>query len=141
MCGDGQNHGGYLATAGGYEADKSHTLKMATKTDLVKLILSKRGNVSAVARSYRVSRKAIMDWIEEDPEAQRALKDARETALDDGEDALGKAVKKGEPWAVCFLLKTQGKERGYIERNEVTGKDGDSIKIVVQYANPDPDPT
>lgn len=113
---------------------------MATnKPDLAKLILTKRGNISAVAKSYRVTRGTVYEWIQADPEAQQALKDARETALDDGEDSLGKAVKKGEPWAVCFLLKTQGKGRGYVEQNNV--EHGGAIKIVVEYANPDVDAT
>lgn len=101
---------------------------MATRTDLIKLILSKRGNVSALARSYRVSRQAVLNWINEDPEAQQALKDARETALDNAEDALGNAVKNGDAWAVCFFLKTQGKGRGYVERQELSGKDGGPIE-------------
>jgi hypothetical protein len=29
-----------------------------------------------------------------------------------------------EAWAVCFTLKTIGKGRGYVERNEVTGANG-----------------
>lgn len=103
------------------------------------MILSKRGNVSALAKSYRVSRKAVLDWIAEDPAAQQALKDARETALDNAEDALGNAVKKGEAWAVCFYLKTQGKGRGYVEKSEIDH--GGQIKIVVEYADPNADPT
>ena len=27
-------------------------------------------------------------------------------------------MKAGEAWAVCFLLKTRGKKRGYTERQE-----------------------
>lgn len=33
--------------------------------------------------------------------------------LDHAESSLQKAVLKGEAWAVCFFLKTQGKSRGY----------------------------
>lgn len=39
-----------------------------------------------------------------------------EVHLDIAEDALIKAVKVGEAWAVCFYLKCKGKGRGYIER-------------------------
>jgi hypothetical protein len=58
-----------------------------------------------------------------------ALEDSRETTLDNAEDKLGLAVKKGEAWAICFLLKTQGKSRGYVERIEQTGADGGAIQI------------
>ena len=32
--------------------------------------------------------------------------------------SLFKAIQTGEAWAVCFYLKTQGKDRGYVERYE-----------------------
>ena len=35
----------------------------------------------------------------------------------------------GEPWAVAMVLKTIGKHRGYVERQEVTGADGGSITV------------
>lgn len=32
-----------------------------------------------------------------------------------------------KPWAICFFLKTKGKDRGWLERAEVTGKDGKDL--------------
>ena len=51
--------------------------------------------------------------------------------LDVGELSLLRAVQNGEAWAVCFLLKTQGKQRGYIERAEISGPDGGAIGLEV----------
>lgn len=39
--------------------------------------------------------------------------------LDFAEAKLLEAVGRGEAWAICFLLKTQGKGRGYVERQEI----------------------
>src|SRR5262249_13598010 len=39
--------------------------------------------------------------------------------VDAAESALLRAVLAGEAWAVCFCLKTQAKDRGYVERQEV----------------------
>jgi hypothetical protein len=39
----------------------------------------------------------------------------------------------GEPWAVAMVLKTIGKSRGYVERQEVTGADGGKVQI--EYVN------
>ena len=77
------------------------------------------GNVAAVARRFSVSRQAILKRINKSEPLQQILEDAREGMLDEGEASLYRAVKQGEAWAVCFFLKTQGKRRGYTEKNEI----------------------
>lgn len=75
------------------------------------------GNVHAIARYFKVTRTAVLRVIHNTPSLQQLLDDAREGILDEVEGSLYKAAKKGEGWAVCFFLKTQGKKRGYIERD------------------------
>ena len=41
-----------------------------------------------------------------------------ESKLDNTESVLYNRAMHGEAWAVTFLLKTQGRGRGYIERGE-----------------------
>ena len=53
--------------------------------------------------------------------------------LDNTESALYVAALRGEAWAVCFLLKTQGKSRGYVERAELTGKRGGPLRIKTKH--------
>jgi len=97
--------------------------------DIADLITKKRGNVSAVARSLKNARKTIYQKINNSEYLKSALQDARETTLDNAEDKLGLAIKKGAPWAICFTLKTLGKSRGYVERIEQTGADGGAIQV------------
>jgi hypothetical protein len=49
----------------------------------------------------------------------------------------------GEPWAVQFRLRTKGKGRGYVERvqQEVSGKDGEPLQVVIKYADANPNVT
>jgi hypothetical protein len=82
-------------------------------------LVALRGNVSAVARRYKVARSAVQQMIAARPELQSIRDDARQTRIDEAEDALDRAVRRGEGWAVCFTLKTLGRERGYIERHEM----------------------
>jgi hypothetical protein len=49
--------------------------------------------------------------------------------IDDAESEIYKQFKKGNTAALIFFLKTQGKQRGYVERQEITGKDGNSITV------------
>lgn len=66
--------------------------------------------------------------MERYPTVAQAIKDEREALVDLGELALYKQVQNGEAWAVTLLLKTLGKDRGYVERSEHTGKDGGAVE-------------
>ena len=44
---------------------------------------------------------------------------------------LHKQIKDGSTAATIFLLKTKGKKRGYVERQEITGADGYPTEIEV----------
>jgi hypothetical protein len=52
-----------------------------------------------------------------------------EIMLDFGEHKLMERVAKGDTLATMFLLKTKGKRRGYIERQEVA-HEGDVVKQI-----------
>lgn len=104
------------------------------------LIEKHRGNVSAISRVLKQPRSTIHKLISDDPVLARLLADERERMIDNAEEGLNSAVDKGEAWAVCFTLKTQGKERGYTERSEVTGKDGVDLmppKVIVEIVSND----
>jgi hypothetical protein len=103
--------------------------KKPSVDELIKRIEDTKGNVAAVARSYGVSRVAVYNWMNESAGCRQALEDARETMLDNAESILYKKVLEGSTPELLFFLKTQGKRRGYVERSEVTGADGDAIPI------------
>lgn len=77
------------------------------------------GNVAAVARTLGTSRKTIHNRINESAILQKALRDARESMLDNAESVLYRKVLDGSTPELIFFLKTQGRSRGYIERNEL----------------------
>lgn len=102
------------------------------------------GILSDIAANFGVTRQSVYNWCEADPEFKQALEDSRERFIDLAESNLRKLVagvpaietnEKGEKqfagWAerpsetaIIFTLKTRGKKRGYVERQEVTGADG-----------------
>jgi len=51
------------------------------------------------------------------------------------ESKLYSKALAGDTTSMIFFLKTQGKKRGYIERQEITGEDGNELVIKVIYAN------
>ena len=92
----------------------------AGKKAISEKITEKRGNLSAVARSFGRSRTWIYKTLNDKyPELWDVVEDARESLIDDAESELQKQMFKGNITALIFFLKTQGKKRGYIERQEI----------------------
>lgn len=78
-------------------------------------LIKNYGNVSAAARALGVSHASLFYNIKKKKRLQKARVEARETTLDLAEHGLLKAVRDEKPWAICFMLKCQGKHRGWIE--------------------------
>lgn len=60
----------------------------------------------------------ISDRIKESPYLQMIVQECREARIDAAERNLSKLVDNNNLGAVCFLLKTLGKNRGYIETSQ-----------------------
>lgn len=102
------------------------------------------GILSDIAANLGVERSTIYTWCNDDEQFAQALEDSRERFVDLAESNLRKllpafrpskrtrmAEKRFAGWierpsetAIIFTLKTRGKKRGYVERQEVTGADG-----------------
>lgn len=98
-------------------------------SQILPLIEKYKGNIASVARSLGCTRQTIYNHIKKHPTLQQALDDARQTMLDNAESVLYNKVVTGDTTALIFFLKTQGKSRGYTERQEVTGANGEPMKI------------
>lgn len=78
-----------------------------------------RGMVAVAARSLGCNRSTVYDYIRKYASVREARDEAREFTTDTAELKLYEAIQAGDPWAVQFYLKTQGKDRGYTERTEL----------------------
>ena len=114
------------------------------KKRLLKALKKSLGVVTTACDAVGVGRTTYYEYYKNDPEFKRAVDDLSNVALDFAESKLfekingvqiGKETKDGlavynvppSDTALIFYLKTKGKNRGYIERQEFTGKDGDSL--------------
>ncbi len=93
------------------------------------LIDEYHGNISAIARKLAVSRNTLYSLINKTHSLKLALKEAREKMVDNVESTLYSKALDGDTACMIFFLKTQGKERGYVERQEVTGADGGAVIV------------
>ena len=94
-----------------------------TNEEVIEALNKSGGFVTYAAKQLGVTYQAINWRIKHNQELQDIVEAHRQGYLDMGETKLLKALKDNQPWAICFFLKCQGKERGYIERTQLTGKD------------------
>jgi len=99
------------------------------KTDVEKAIKDSMGLVTVAARRLGISRSRFYQLKEKWPEMDEWITEEREALLDLTESKLIKNVTAGREASIFFTLKTLGKHRGFIERSEITGKDGEPIKL------------
>ena len=122
-----------IEKGGVLNAPTQTTPKKRITVDLVLASLrASKGMVSIAARRAGCDRSTIYEYIKKYPSVAAALADERETMTDTAELALYSAIQDKEAWAVCFYLKTQGKGRGYVERQELTGPNGAPIEMTVR---------
>lgn len=96
------------------------------------------GNVAEACRITGIARSAFYRWKEEDKKFQKALEevDPKESFKDFVELAAVKKIKEGDTAMIIFAAKSKLKDRGWIERQEITGADGDKLNaITVEIIN------
>ena len=87
------------------------------------------GVVTSACRLAEVPRSVFYEWIAADPDFAKSVKELEDVALDFAETSLFKQIQKGEAAATIFYLKTKGKRRGFIERQEIAGPDGGPVSV------------
>lgn len=108
--------------------------------DIVEALNASKGMVYVAARQLNCSANTIYSYAKQYPEVQEAIDQQRGLMVDTAELALWKALQAGEAWAVSLTLKTLGKQRGYVERQELTGGNGAPLDIVIRrIEKPDAD--
>ena len=91
------------------------------------------------ARGLGCSIRTLRAYRRRYPSLQKVVDDCVEANLDLAEQQLIKAIENGSLSAIVFYLKTKGRRRGYAERREAAGKDGETLSLgeVTIFALPD----
>lgn len=114
------------------------------KEAFLSILQKKNYNVSKACKAFGIDRGRYYVWLKEKWFAQ-AIEYLHEEDLDDSEETL-RLLRKGVPkkddkgnitgWiikpeitATIFHLKTKGKSRGYVERNENINIERDDVNI------------
>jgi hypothetical protein len=108
-----------------------------TAEQVIEALKASAGIQAAAARRLGCDRNTIANYIKRYATVRQALEEARDTTIDLAESKLIEKVQAGEWPAIAFTLKTVGRHRGYVERSEVTGQDGEPLPIAIINIDPD----
>lgn len=97
--------------------------------DVAVALIRYQGNLTNVARKLARSRRVIETYISREPKLRELAEDLQEQFIDLTEDKLRGLVVAGDPSSVRYVLSTLGKKRGFVTRNEVSGKDGEGLSV------------
>jgi hypothetical protein len=89
----------------------------ATLADVKLALTLAGGNLTKAAEVLGVSRRLLARKIEITPVLEKILDDIKQQNLDMVEEKLLDQAEMGNVTAITFYLRTQGKERGYTEKN------------------------
>lgn len=82
------------------------------------------GVVTTACKKVGIGRTTFYGWLKEDLKFAKEVEDIQNIALDFVESKLFENIRSGKTAEMIFYLKSKGKKRGYVERQEITGADG-----------------
>jgi len=98
--------------------DRKTTTK-EKKAYMIEILISQLGIVMVACRQVGISRETHYKWIKKDKKYAQAVEDVKYNTKDAGEHYLLKLMKEGNASATIFFNKTQNKDRGYYEKQEL----------------------
>ena len=110
------------------------------KKKMLEALIKTRGIVTYAADNAGIDRTTHYVWCEQDPDYKKKVEDIAEIALDAAENSLHGQIDEKNTAATIFYLKTKGKKRGYIEKQEIgfTDPDGNAMQILFKPSQDEP---
>ena len=98
---------------------KKSTNSAPHKKAMIAALEKSLGIVTVACKNVGIDRSTHYQWLKDDADYAKSVKDIENIAVDFAESQLHKSIQKGSDTATIFYLKTKGKSRGYIEKSEV----------------------
>jgi len=100
-----------------------------TAQHIIEAIGKAAGLLTVAAKNSGISYTTVNRYVHDFPSVAQAVHQAKERMLDFAEGKLYEKIKGGDNICILFYLKTQGKARGYIERQEFANPIGESFRV------------
>lgn len=92
--------------------------RAAKKETFLISLANNNGNITNACIDANIGRRTYYDWLEDEKFAEN-VENVQESLLDLAESKLMENINKNDNTSIIFFLKTKGKKRGYIEKQEV----------------------
>jgi len=89
------------------------------KKAMIQALEKSLGVVTTASKIAGIHRDTHYQWLKTDPLYKTEVNQIDNITLDFAESQLHKQIQEGNTTATIFYLKTKGKKRGYIERQEI----------------------
>jgi hypothetical protein len=107
------------------------------KKDMLTALEKSLGIVTSACKVVGIDRVTHYRWLKEDEEYRNAVEEIDNVSLDFAESKLHSRINEGSDTAIIFYLKTKGKKRGYVERQEIAGVQDAPLKIDIKVLGND----
>lgn len=108
---------------------KKHKFTIA---EIEQALRETRGLQYLAAQKLRCAPSTVTNYVKDSRRLQKVIEEEQEKRLDMAEAKLLTNVAEGDNASIFFFLKTQGKKRGYTERQEFSGPNGEKIQFVME---------
>lgn len=100
--------------------------------EIIAALEMSKGLVSVAARALGCSPRTIYARAKQVQAVQDAIDIPRLELVDMAESGLRVHLQNKQPWAIALVLKTLGKDRGYVERQEWREVQGQEIDAEIE---------
>ena len=108
---------------------KKQRLSTKVRKQMYLEALEKTMGIQTPARKMvgNLSPETVRQWREKDKDFAAKMDECKSMCGDFVESKLFQKINEGDTTAIIFYCKTKLKNRGYVERNELVGKDGEPL--------------
>jgi hypothetical protein len=92
-----------------------------------------KGMMFIAAQRLGCTHQTIRNYCARYPSVREVVEAQKGQMVDLAELKLWQSIQNGEAWGITLCLKTIGKDRGYVERQELTGENSGPLTLRVVY--------
>ena len=108
-----------------------------TEAKIEAAMMESGGYVTSAAEALGCTRQTIYNWFEKCPELNKTRRFAQRDLLDLAKKTARQALRDGDKIMAIYILKSLGKNEGFAERREHTGKDGKDLNHTWEFITPE----